>query len=190
MVGRLARRQHPHEILLAPIRDTSGRDVRNVARALGINSARKSCFRDYRAHDVSTGMTLRAVRQRLDEIIAAGKQLVRLGWRGGGATLTEKKKLPCSDGPPDREEKAGMMRWSAALNPGNSPEIGMKVAYVARCHRSIAGVGEGRIVMGAGGGDPRHQCVRQVRDVPISDSINRVGRYVRRPECTEGRCQG
>lgn len=44
MVGRLARRQHPHEILLRSIRDTSGRDVRNVARALGINSARKSCF--------------------------------------------------------------------------------------------------------------------------------------------------
>jgi len=68
------------------------------------------------------------------------------------------------------------MRWSAALNPGNNPEIGMKVAYVARCHRRIAGVGEGRIVISAGGGDPRHQCVRQVRDVPISDSINRVGR--------------
>lgn len=62
-------------------------------------------------------MTLRAVRQRLDEIIAAGKQLVRLGWQGGGRPLL-KKKLPCSDGPPDREEKAGMMRWSAALNPG------------------------------------------------------------------------
>lgn len=83
MVGRLARRQHPHEILLAPIRDTSGRDVRNVARALGINSARKSCFRDYRAHDVSTGMTLRAVRQRLDEIIAAASSLSALA--GGAA---------------------------------------------------------------------------------------------------------